>query len=262
MEDDILKDGYLDLKINSCIDGFRCRYKEEYNCLKEIDSFFYKIQDELIKKGANQQNTFIMASLVQLQKLYDSSILLFERGLVESGNTLIRPILELSFKIIEVISNDEFVEDLLLDEQYENLKLMKDIEEHKLFELFPENQLKEHKEIIEERIDSRKRPKTKSNYLAEKNGLYREYILYRLQCEYVHQSTGVIGRTIKVTSDGKIYVDADLQLKDFKKSIAWLLSITTISIEIILRQYIKNEDLSHEYNRIIKKFEIYFKELI
>ena len=83
MEDDILKDGYLDLKINSCIDGFRCRYKEEYNCLKEIDSFFYKIQDELIKKGANQQNTFIMASLVQLQKLYDSSILLFERGLVD-----------------------------------------------------------------------------------------------------------------------------------------------------------------------------------
>lgn len=186
MEDDRLKEGYLDLKINSCIEGFRCRYKDEYNCLKEIDSFFYKIQDELIKKGANQQNTFIMASLVQLQKLYDSAILLFERGLVEAGNTLIRPILELSFKIIEVIMNEDFVEDLLLEEQHDNLKLMNDIENHKLFDLVPENQLKEYKEIIEKRIDGRKIPKTKANYLADKNGLYREYILYRLQCEYVH----------------------------------------------------------------------------
>ncbi len=262
MEDDRLKDGYLDLKINSCIEGFRNRYKEEYNCLKEIDSFFYKIQDELIKRGVNQQNTFIMASLVQLQKLYDSSILLFERGLVEAGNTLIRPILELSFKIIEVIKNEDFVEDLLLEEQYENLKLMDDIEEHKLFELFPENQLKEHKEIIENRINDRKRPKTKVNYLADKNGLYQEYILYRLQCEYVHQSTGVIGRIIKMTSDGKIYVDADFQLKDFKKSIAWLLSITTISIGILLKDYIQNEDLIKEYNGIIERFEMHFKDLL
>ena len=262
MEEDRLEDGYLDLKINSCIEVFRVRYKDEYECLKEIDSFLYKIQDELIKKGVSQQNTFIMASLVQLQKLYDSSILLFERGLVEAGNTLIRPILELSFKIIEVIKNEEFVEDLLLEEQYENLKLMNDIEEHKLFELVPENQLKEYKEIIEKRIGARKRPKTKANQLADKNGLYREYILYRLQCEYVHQSTGVIGRTIKITSDGKIYVDADLQLKDFKTSIAWLLSITTISIGILLKDYIQNEDLIKEYNKIVERFEMYFKDLL
>ena len=262
MEDDTLKDGYLDLKINSFIEGFRCGYQDEYNCLKEIDSFFYKIQDELIKKKVNQQNTFIMASLVQLQKLYDSAVLLFERGLVEAGNTLIRPILEVSFKIIEVIKNEDFVEDLLLEEQHENLKLMNDIENHKLFDLIPENQLKEYKEIIEKRIDGRKAPKTKVNYLADKNGLYQEYILYRLQCEYVHQSAGVIGRIIKITPDGKIYVDADFQLKDFKKFIAWLLSITTISIGILLKDYIKNEDLTNEYNKIVERFEMHFKDLL
>lgn len=110
---------FLDLRINNCVKGFRDKYINEYKCLKEIDLFFYSIQDELIKNVVTQENTFIMASLSQLQKLYDSCILLFERGLAESGHALIRTILELSFKIIEVIKNREFVEDLLLEEQCE-----------------------------------------------------------------------------------------------------------------------------------------------
>ena len=50
MEEDKFKEGFLDLKINNYIDGFRNKYRNEYQCLKEWDSFFYRIQDELTKK--------------------------------------------------------------------------------------------------------------------------------------------------------------------------------------------------------------------
>lgn len=257
-----IKEGYLDLKINKYIEGFRKKYKNEYNCVKKVNMFFQKIQTELTKKGFTQQNTFIMASLSQLQKSYESTILLFERGLRESGNTLIRTILDLSFKIIEVIRNEDFVEDLLLEEQYESLALLNDIETNKIFDMISEKQVKEYKKIAKTNINNRKRPKTRTIYLVNKNKLHREYILYRLQCDYVHQSTGIIGSIIKRTSKGNYYIDGDLQLKDFKSSIAWLLSITTISIKVILEEYIKSEELIKEFNEIVKEFEVYFKDLL
>lgn len=262
MEDDKFKDGFLDLRINNCIEGFRNKYKNEYKCLKEIDSFFYRIQDELTKKVVTQDNTFIMASLSQLQKLYDSCILLFERGLVEAGHALIRTILELAFKIIEVIKNKEFVEDLLLEEQYESLALLNDIETHKIFDMIPKDKVKEYKELVKKNINNRERPKTKTNYLVNKNALHREYILYRLQCDYVHQSTGVIGKIIKINSNGVCFIDGDLQLKNFKTSIAWLISITTISLKAVLEDYIKSKELIKEFNEIVKEFEVYFKDLL
>ena len=262
VEKENLEDGYLDLKINKYIKGFREKYKNEYNCIKKVNMFFQKIQMELTKKGVTQQNTFIMASLSQLQKSYESSILLFERGLRESGNALIRTILDLSFKIIEVIRNEDFVEDLLLEEQYESLALLNDIETNKIFDMISEQQVKEYKKIVETNINHREKPKTKTIYLANKNKLNREYILYRLQCDYVHQSTGIIGSIIKRTSKGDYYIDGDLQLKNFKSSIAWLLSITTISIKVILEEYIKKEELIKEFNEIVKEFEGDFKDLL
>ena len=262
MEENKFKDGFLDLRINNYIEGFRNKYKNEYNCLKEIDTFFYRIQKELTKKVVTQENTFIMASLSQIQKLYDSCILLFERGLVESANTLIRPILDLSFKIIEVIKNKEFVEDLLLEEQYELLALLNDIEEHKIFHMIPKDQVEKYNEIVKYNINNREKPKTKTNYLVNKNGLHKEYVLYRLQCDYVYQSTAVMMENIKITSNGICFIDGDLQLNDFKTSIAWLLSITTISIKAILEDYIKNQELIEELNEIIKEFELYFKDLL
>lgn len=262
VENENFKDRYLDLRINKYIVGFRKKYKNEYNCIKRVNMFFQKIQMELTKNGVNQQNTFVMASLSQLQKSYESSILLFERGLREAGNALIRTILDLSFKIIEVIRNEDFVEDLLLEEQYESLALLNDIETNKIFDMVSEQQVNKYKNIVKTNINNREKPKTKTIYLANKNKMNREYILYRLQSDYVHQSTGVIGSIIKRTSKGDYYIDGDLQLKGFKTSIAWLLSITTISIRIVLEEYIKSEELIKEFNGIVKEFEVYFKELL
>ncbi len=138
-----LEDGYLDLKLNQCISNFRNRYKDEYICIKEFNIFLYEVQCEIGKKGVSQQNAFIVASLTELQKIFCSCILLCERGLPESANILVRTILELSFKIIEVVRNKEFVEDLLLAESFEKLVIVNEIEKSRLFDLVPPQKLNE-----------------------------------------------------------------------------------------------------------------------
>lgn len=262
MEDDgLLEDGYLDLKINQYINNFRIQYENEFLCIKKFNNFLYKIQSEIGKKVASQQNTFIMASLIEIQKIFCSAILLFERGLPESANILIRSILELSFKMIEVIRNEDFVEDLLLKDFYEGLAILNDIEKSEMFDMVPQQDIIKLKEKYNKEINGRSKPKTKVNYLVEKNNLQKEYILYRLQCEHSHQSAKVIGDIIKITDKG-IYIDGDLRLEEFKTSIAWILSIITIAIEVILKEYLDNYIFQKEFDTILIYFEKNFKDLL
>ena len=262
MEDNkVLEDGYLDLKINQYISNFRKRYENEYICIKKFNNFLYKIQSEIGKRGVSQQNAFIMASLTEIQKIFCSAILLFERGLPESANILIRSILELSFKVIEVIRNEDFVEDLLLNDFFEGLAILNDIEKSEMFDMVPQQDIIKLKEKYNKEINGRGKPKTKVCYLVGKNNLQKEYILYRLQCEHSHQSTKVIGDIIKITDKG-IHIDGDLRLEEFKTSIAWILSIITIVIEVILKEYLDNDILKKEFDTIQIYFEKNFKDLL
>ncbi|MBR3153039.1 MAG: hypothetical protein IKF52_05540 [Clostridia bacterium] len=252
-----LEDGYLDLKINKYIGNFRKQYENEYLCIKKINNYLYKIQNEIEKKGVSQQNVFIMASLTEIQKIFCSSILLFERGLPESANILIRSILELSFKIIEVIRNEDFVEDLLLVNLYEELAIINKIEESKLFDIVPQQETIRLKQKYKKEINGRIKPNAKPYYLAKRNNLNKEYILYKLQCEHSHQSIKIIGDIIEITDEGVI-INGDLRLDEFKSSIAWILSIIAIAVEVILKEYINNNILKVEFDEIL----IYFKDIV
>ncbi len=263
MQNNELKDGYIDLEINKYIVGFREKHKIEYEVIKELYEIFRKTQDELSKLGAFQQNVYIIASITQLYKLYQSAIILLERGLKEAANVLIRTILDLSFKIIEVIRNEDSVDAFLLEQDFETLKMLRNVKENKLFDLISEKEVDKYVGICLERTNGKnKGVNSYSSYsLAQKNGLAQEYILYRMQCEYTHQSTSVIGSIIKQNDEG-YYIDANLQLEDFKTSVAWLISITTIIFPILLNEYLKNKVLSEKYQEFLENFEKNFKDLL
>ena len=256
-----LRDEYLDLKINDCIIGFRDKYSKEYNVIKEFNMFFRLLQIELGNKGQGQQNVCIMASLNQLHKLYQSAILLFERGLVESANILIRTILDLIFKTAECIRNQDFVDKFFIEEKYELIKTLKDMKSNKMFDMLPVEKMEEYIEECNKEINNKQRPDFKASTLARKNGLEKAYILYRFQCNYTHQSASIIGRIIKQTEEG-VYIDGDLQLEDFRQSIAWLMSITDIIFPIIINEYLKSEEMFKKYEQLVGNIEFTFKDLI
>ena len=56
---------------------------------------------------------------MQLNKFFRSEILMFEHGLKDVGESLIRTCLELAIKIIELIKNKDFIEDYELESFFE-----------------------------------------------------------------------------------------------------------------------------------------------
>lgn len=255
-------DEFIDLKVNDCIIDFRQQYNKEYEIIYELINIFRLFEDKLEKKGLSKQNLYVLASLMQLNKLYQSSIILLERGLKESAFGTIRTILDLTFKIIEVIRNEEFIDLLSQYQQHETRKCLKDIKNNNLFDMIPEDEVIKLIEKYNQEINEEKQPKIRAYDLAKKNGFERAYILYRLQCDYTHQSNSVIESTIKVTENG-YYIDGNFQIEDFKMSVALLISITVIVFPILIDEYIKdNGDLNTRYNKFMKDFEEKFKDLL
>lgn len=254
-------DEFIDLTVNDCIVGFRQEYQNEYKIIEEFINIFRMCEEEMEKIGPNLQNTYLLAAIMQLNKLYQSTIILFERGLKDPANVIIRTIIELVFKSIAVIRDEEFIDKLSLYQQYENKKCLEDIKNNKLFDMVPEKELEILIKKCNKEINGAKKPDMNIYELAKQNKLSKEYILYRLQCDYTHHSNSVIEGIIKVKDNG-YYIDGNFQLEDFKKSVAWVISITSSIFPILLNEYLKNRNLIGEYNKFLKKFEETFKDVL
>lgn len=82
--------------------------------------------------------------------------------------------------------------------------------------------------------------------LAQKNGFEVEYLLYKIYCGNTHMSVSVLAKNFSVSSLGVIY-DGNIQLSDFKNDLCRLIGITMISIPTLVNDYIKDDNLSKQY---------------
>ena len=252
------KDGFLDVQLNDFINVFREKHKLEYALIYKTKSFLDRAQTVLVGKTVPKQDIFLVASIVELNKLFQSAILLFERGLPESANILVRSILELSFKIIELTQNENFLQEMIQDISSKTLTTIKKIKQNELFDVVPEDILDEL--LVEYQNFKKHKINTDVGVynLAERNGLNKEYILYRTYCDYTHQSIKVIDEIVSVTQEG-VSVNGDLRLNDFLESISLLISITMISFPWIIQHFLFDEDLKCQFDLLQEEFLNVFK---
>lgn len=261
MKKQILSDGFLDNNMYDHVNNFRIQYKSEYEIILEFNRYMFKLIDKLLYKGSSQQNLFIIASIVEMHKFYQSSVILLERGLPECANSLIRTMLDLLIKIIEVVRNKGSVDTLLLNADYESLNIIDYLYNNKTFGMISEKHLIEMINNKKAQINGKKNPRLKTKELAEKNKVMDMYMLFRLESDYTHLSTDVIGRIIK-TNDKGYYIDENLILDNFKMDVALSISIICKMIEYIINEYEEDLELKNLYKELSSKFEKQFKNLL
>ena len=93
-----------------------------------------------------------------------------------------------------------------------------------------------------------------NNNLIKKNGLYREYVHYRLYCNYTHQSIDQMNNIIS-SDDISITIDGNFRIDKFNDSIAMLISILMVALPVLIDEYIKDEELKKLYNDFEVKVE-------
>ena len=113
---DALVEEFLDFKINERLPKFREEHKEEYKVIINLMQLFNSLKDKFVGKNASEQDIFLLSSIIELNKLFQSAVLLFERGIPSSANIIVRTILELSLNIVETVKNKEHIQEIMLNE--------------------------------------------------------------------------------------------------------------------------------------------------
>ena len=98
-----------------------------------------------------------------------------------------------------------------------------------------------------------------ASVLADRNGLKKEYILYRTYCDYTHQSISAINESIDITSQG-VTLDGDIKLTNFSESLAMLISITMISFPYISQHSLVDEKIKDQFVLLREKFGEVFEQ--
>ena len=249
-----LEDGFLDLKLNVAIPVFREEHKSDYLVVLKVKSFLDELQNCFVDKTVSEQDKFLAASIVELNKLFQSAVLLYERGLPESANIVVRSILELSFKIIESVNNKDFLKEMIFDVNSNAIKTLNDIKNNEFYDIVPKDRLNKLLSDCQHLESQNGKINIRAYNLAQRNKMLREYILYRIYCDYPHQSLKVIDEIVDYTPDG-VNLNGDLRLEDFSQSIAMLISITMISFPKILEHSLIDGKLKVQFDLLQKEFE-------
>ena len=74
----------------------------------KVESFLYELQSSFVGKTVSEQDKFLAASIVELNKLFQSAVLLYERGLPESAS-LNEEMLQLKKEILRILAKNKSI---------------------------------------------------------------------------------------------------------------------------------------------------------
>lgn len=247
--------GFLSIEINDCIPMFRSRFASEYELIEQINEFYYELQNCFVGQEATLEIVYYLTALTELHKLYQSVILLLERGLDSSANIVIRSAIELSLKLLEAIRNPDQIDAFIARDEETHFKILKE---------FQKNSGTEFDASINNGTFSPEHKKYKhltTRELAERNECSPLYTIYRLLCDDTHQSPYVLGQHIEKTENG-VLIDAGFQLENFRKSAALLISIVIKPIPKLLCIIPDNDSLEKQYKLIENSYMSIFRDLV
>lgn len=126
---EVLKNGFLDEKMQNKILKVKEKNKNIFDLLYDFNKFSYKIMDNFKGMDATKENQYLLPAFVEVNKLYQSAIIMLEYGLKNSFESLLRNILELWFQMAYVFSNSANVKRLEKYTYYQTLRKLDYIKE-------------------------------------------------------------------------------------------------------------------------------------
>lgn len=253
MKEEVLENGFLNVGVMKQIKIVRNENKDIFDLIYAFNKLAYKVSDEFKDKPCNKKENYIFCAFVELHKFYQSSIILLERGLYESSQSLMRSILELSFKIIMVIESEDYISSMAYDLIVEDIKLLNHINRNKLYELVPEEKIDEILEDRQKRKEELRekgiKPILNACDLCKKISCNKEYTYYKLLSNYTHTNLMSIYNLLIPLNEG-VYINGGFKYDSFKEDTIRLIECFCLGMNRVII-YLNNNSLLNDYNELI-----------
>ena len=205
---DRVKRGFLGLEYTEEYKYIRGKYKKLFNLSKYVNKFCHKILSNLQVHNKDTREIVLSGLFIKSLSTYQSVIILDSKGLTKESNILLRTLIELTYIVIEITKNGDFLYTYLLKGEYEKIRLLDTIEKSENWHSFVggRDSNVEKKNIIEKNfknlLKQYNQDKEFVKYLGPNNitkkakqektdeaSLYEDYyMVYSLLCRDIHSS--------------------------------------------------------------------------
>ena len=259
---EILKDGFLDDKMQDKIKKVKVKYKDEVDLMYDFNRLTFKIFANYKNIDAIGENLYLLPAFVEISKLYQSAVIMLEYGFTNNFESIVRNMLELSFQMIYVFDDKDKVKNLEKYTYSETMKKLEYIRDNELYNVIP-------KDIVDKRYEELAILKAELKKEGAKNppnvkdmckilGLEKEYSYYQLLSDYTHNDFSVI-YDLNVFTEKGVFVNSNGNYTNFKNNSLRLLSTLELTLVKMVDRFVPS--LKKEYEKLIQKgIKLYKKQ--
>lgn len=205
-QEEILKNGFLDEKLELSVKDLRFAHKDAYHMASELNELMYEIEQEFIGKESTSIELYIYTVFSQIHNSCQTYILLVERGLYADSQIILRSIYEKIFKLMIVIEDEGYLKRFLKDSLKQGISTLNRIKSKKLFKLISEDIVDSRIKEFTDALNQMNEVKLPSDLgkISEMIKMDMQYIYYKLLSEYTHNDLVVSMKHLIFEDEGVI----------------------------------------------------------
>lgn len=225
------------------------KYLKERVILEEFIRFENQIIKSFENKKVNNEMLYILCSIVHIIKQTKSIVILYDNGLYEGGQSILRNVYEIVFRCVALIKDTSLLNNYI-EKFYKNKEsLLNTIINNSYDEYMSKEEAEKRLADVNACLKATK--ELKINELAKKADLLEEYMHYKLLCNYTHFDIGIIGSIVEETSDGFLLNADSIEINlhhEYGKIVGILIKFLN---EVV--HFINNDELENIYKEMTDK---------
>lgn len=124
------KNGFLGSEINKWSKNNIAQHKDLFELANQINQFSYSLFQSVGIESNNQQKKIVWLLFLRASKIFQSIIILLEKGMIAEARILLRSLSEVLFKLVSCVKNEENVEKYIVEWEKIKEKLYNKLEKH------------------------------------------------------------------------------------------------------------------------------------
>ena len=246
------KDNFLDTNIKKFVKQVRKKYSLIFKAIFSFNNLSKDIEKHFVKENVKDVDIYVFTIFNKIHNIFQSAVLLTERGLCNDALILLRTMYESIFKMKYAIKEEKNLDIIINDELLKQKGILKKIKKYKLFEYMEEEDIVIKLKEIEEKITDKKQLNTET--LSEDVGMNEQYIIYKYLCNYVHNNFSAIIEKVKETEEG-IVIESGFDCENICSTLLFLLEGFKDAIKCI-SNYLEMPEYFLSAEKIMKNLEV------
>lgn len=242
------KEGFLSEDIFEYVTKNRTKYKETFSLVTDLNKYSQSLMFKINAHENAYQELILSALYIRALQLFQSIIILAERGIDSATRILIRGLMEVMFTLVACSKNKEVARRYILNDKFDSIKSIRRIKQYKGKSLLPNiKRMLNQEKKLEEEIKNEKIIPISIEEMSKIAGLHSHYLtVYDALSRTAHVKIKDIEQNLNLSENKFVWGPKDVEIEYLLQTIAGYIIIISNHINEFFK--IENVDKLQSFN--------------